>query len=540
MRRSIAVLLVCLAPASAHASPGPDSVVVIANADVPESVALAERYVRERGVPRAQLCLLPLPEADTISLAEYEAGLLEPLRACLEAGGVRARIEAALLIRGVPLRVNIPVGAAEQVVSTAAALSLWDSVMTDGGPVLGQPPGRSADCGASMCLTATWRNPYLRGLAFEPGFEVEDRGVIWRPILVTMLHARTYADAERLLDSALEGEAMAPPSGEYLFMEGRDPARGALDIQYDGVIGQLEARGFTATRVPFEADLTGRTLAAFFTGTATLGETIEGNTYLPGSVVDNLTSFGAVPRNFEETGESQVSIARWVEQGVAGVHGTVAEPLNNCFPSRDLLVSYVDGATLAEAFHGQLPFVYWRNLVLGDPMAAPHALRPELTVEGVTEGARLDGAVTLTVDATDPGARGVASIVAYLDGVEVARADGDRLEHCLAVPEGEDHHLLVVARAAEDPTLARPYQPKGWRSLTFDSAGGATECGVDVDAGPVVDGSISADAGASADGGLSGADAGCSCRVTPRGPRSPIALLALAGLLLLRARDRRR
>ncbi|MFK7989303.1 MAG: hypothetical protein AB8I08_25015 [Sandaracinaceae bacterium] len=95
----------------------------------------------------------------------------------------------------------------------------------------------------------------------------------------------------------------------------------------------------------------------------------------------NLTSFGARPINFRETGESQVSIARWVTAGVAGVHGTVAEPLNNCFPDRELLVRYVDGSTLAEAFHLTMPFVYWRNLVLGDPMAAPFAERPTLTVE---------------------------------------------------------------------------------------------------------------------------------------------------------------
>ena len=534
MRRALGLLSLLL-PSVAFATPGPDSVVVIANADIPESVALAERYARERSVPPNQVCALSLPDADTIDLADYEARLLTPLRACLDDGGARDRIEAALLVRGVPLRVRIPVGDAQQIVSTAAALMLWDSARDDGTPVLGQAPGRDADCGGRSCLAATWPNVYRGGLAFEPGFEQASGGVVWRPILVTLLHARSYADAERLIDSALDAEAMAPPTGEMLFMEGRDPARGVLDVQYDRVIAELETRGFTAARVPFDADLTGRTLAAFFTGTATLGETIEGNTYLPGSLVDNLTSFGAAPRNFEETGESQVSIARWVERGAAGVHGTVAEPLNNCFPSRDLLLAYVDGATLAESFHSRLPFAYWRNVVLGDPMAAPYAQRPVVTVEGVTDGESLEGAAAITVTATDPAGRGVSWIALYLDGVELARADGDRLEHCLVAPAGAGQQLLAVARAAPDDTLARPYQPKGWRALTLDSAGATTECAAP-DAGPPLDAATPPDASVPPDGGSAPPEAGCGCRAAGRPSGSWLALLVIAALVTWRRR----
>lgn len=527
MRRlaSLTCALVIALPSLAFATPGPDSVVVVANANVPESVALAETYAAARDVPDAQVCLLDLPETEDIGLAEFEMMLLEPLRACLDATPtVRDRIESVLLVRGVPLRVNANVGTGTRAVSLAAVLGLWDSVDALGMPVFRQSPGTGSP------FRAVWPNPY-QGFPFESGWEVEIDGNQWKPVLVTMLHARSYEDAEGLLDSALAGEA-SPPDGEWLLMEGRDMARGVLDTQYPSVIASLERRGFTATQVPWDADLTGRTLSAFATGTATIGMTIEGNTYLPGSIVDNLTSFGARPENFRETGEEQqVSISRWVEQGVAGVHGTVAEPLNNCFPNRGFLISYAEGATLAEAYHAAMPYVFWMNLVLGDPMAAPFAMRPTLAVDGLSEGATLDGATPVTVTATDPGGRGIESVALIVDGVEVAREQGDTLSHCLVADAGE-HQALIVARAADDPMGERIWKPKGWESFAITAAAGATECasGEDAGVGPT-DGGVGTDAGPGEP-----TDGGCSCRAGARrdSPAGALALLVLGALVLRR------
>ncbi|MEZ4337809.1 MAG: MYXO-CTERM sorting domain-containing protein [Sandaracinaceae bacterium] len=538
---TLGLLSLVLVVPVARATPGPDTTVVVANANVPESVALAQRYAVERDVPSAQVCLLDVVDEEDVALADYETTVLEPLRACLDATpGVRARIEAAVLIRGIPLRVQIPVGGGMQPVSLAAALQLWDSTLDSGDPVLGQDPGEPGMCGPGVsCYAPAWDNPY-RGFPFEPGWTTDRGGATWRPILVTMLHGRSYEAAEGLLDSALSAEASPPPTGEMLFMEGADAARGRLDAEYDRVIMDLTALGFTATRVPFERDLTGHTLSSFVTGTAGLGMTIEGNTYLPGSIVDNLTSFGAVPQNFRETGESQVSIARWVEQGVAGVHGTVAEPLNGCFPHRRFLVEYVLGATLAEAYLAMMPNVYWRNLVLGDPMAAPYAQRPEVTIEGVSDGEALSGAVAVHLSATDPGMRGIGSIAAFLDGEEVLREASDDAFLCLGADgDGVDRQLLVVARAADDPTEARVWQPKGWVALTLRTSG-VSACPTGEDAGvpPIDDAGAADDGGTGADAGMAPTSDGCACRATPTPARGPAGLLVLA-LLGLAVRARR-
>ncbi|MCC7542983.1 MAG: hypothetical protein IT379_42600, partial [Deltaproteobacteria bacterium] len=346
---------------------------------------------------------------------------------------------------------------------------------------------------------------------------------------------------------------------------------------YDAVIAGLADRGIAdVARVPFDPDLTGRTLSAFFVGTASLGTTIEGNDFAPGALVDNLTSFGAVPQNFAATGESQVSIARWVARGVAGVHGTTDEPLANCFPARRLLLDYVDGGTLAEAYARNMPFVYWQNLVLGDPMAAPYATRPVVRIEGATDGERIVGSRRLEVTATDPDARGPVSIRLWIDGLPVASSEGAPLAHCVAPAADGPVSVLAVAQAADDGTDRGLHRPKGWTSIRLEIAPGDRTCTETTDAGAPIDSGTSApDASASTDAGSvldAGAhdagggardadgrsdaarpadrgDGGCGCRVAPsRGPldgrgreraRSGGLLLALVGSLVLSRAKRR-
>lgn len=544
MGRTAALLAIVAAasmPSMALAVPGPDSVAVLANASVPGSVALAMRYAEARDIPASQVCILAMPSTDDITLAVFESDVLGPLRTCL--GAHEARIEAIVVMRGVPLRVLVPIDGGHNV-SLAAALGTWRSTLMDGTtPLLGTAPGSVQDCGGTPCYAARVASQY-RAEPFRSGFEVTVSGIVHRPVLVTMLHGRTDADAERLIDVALEAESLGGADGEFLLMTGADAARGALDRYNDSIAAQLVARGLDARVVPFDADLTGHDLASFTTGTASLGTTIEGNTYAPGALVDNLTSYGAVPVNFMETGESQVSIARWVSRGAAGVHGTVDEPLNNVFPSRALLVRYVDGATLSEAYLGSMPYAYWLNLVLGDPMLAPYARRPSVVVSGATDGATLASAPNLAIEATPPSGREIASLALYVNGEEVATIAGGSLSHCLAVAPGDLEILAVATTVAGVEGSDRPWPAKGWSMLHVTATATDTTCDAPVDAS--ADGDASAtDAGvrdgSTGDAGASPPPAGgCSCRVGTSRPEGALASLALLlGLVALgRARGR--
>lgn len=533
--------MVVWAPRLAQAVPGPDSVAVVANANLPESVALARLYLEARQIPERQLCLLDLPEDETIDLDTYRARFDGPFFACLEHRGVAERIESVVLARGVPLRVNVPTEAGAQRASLAATLGMGLSTTSTGARFLGQAPGQSVDCGGSPCLAALWRNPYQQG-AFDPGWQSEMQGILHRPLLVTMLHGRSYFDAAKLVASATTAEALGGAQGHFLLMNGADRARGALDIFYAEVLSALEARGFSdSSRVDFDSNLTGLNLAALMVGTANLGQTIESNTWAPGAIVDNLTSFGAVPENFRESGEErQVSIARWVAQGVAGVHGTTDEPLNNCFPNPRLLVAYVDGLTLAESFFRYMPYVNWRNLVLGDPMLAPYADRPQVELRGLNEGEVVPGSVQIEVSATSTGALQRLSL--YVDGVQVEQTAGEDLGLCLAVPEGAEVQVLALAQRADDGSPGSAARSKGWTSVRVVGGPGPSDCSrpeVDAgltDTGVTVDAGVMVDAGPGLDAGEAASEA-AGCQNTAGSEL--VGLWWGAGLLLWRRRRAR-
>jgi hypothetical protein len=542
MRRALVFALpVVLFSSSAVAYPGPDSVAVLASQDSTESVALADAYTKFRAIPARQVCKIPgIPQTDDVSLSDYQTKILAPFEQCLKTNGVHDRIEAVLVTRGMPMRVSVPTTSGSTIVSLAAALNTWESTMqggdAGGAPLLGQDPGTIVNCG-SPCYGAAWLNP-LQSLTtpFQAGYTVTKNGVAWKPLLVTMLHGRSQADAQMLIDSATNAEKNGGAKGTFMFMDSADGAQGArgvLDAQFPSVISQLKTLGFTdAQEVPWNSALTGQTLASFFVGTSSIGTTIEGNTYLPGSLVDNLTSFGAVPQNFATTGESQVSIARWVEKGVGGVHGTVDEPLNNVFPNRTLIVDYVKGATLAEAYFRAFPYVYWKNLVLGDPMLAPYAKRPVVTISGLNDGATQTDATMVTATATDSSGAGIANVTLYVDGQVAATAQGDTVTTCVKVPATPGVQILAVAQTNTGAGGLAKFPPKGWNEIhVTGSTTGNAQC-------PQSGDNDVADAGTDAGEGSETSGGGCSCNESPASSSGFAAIFVALGVFFSRRSSR--
>jgi len=472
-----AVFIVLAGPLESRATPGPDSVAVLANAATATSVALMDEYASRRHIPPTQRCKVSVKPFVDVGLHDFRNKIVLPLVQCLNNGAALDRVEAIVLMRGMPRRVLVKFEGGSLRVSLAAALAIWRSSVAPGEEDIRKwAPGRKVPCGKKngkiqYCWGAKWANPYREG-PFGPSWERKVGPVHWRMWLVTALDGYTDQDVRTLIDSAMNADT-PDLKAEWLMMKGADKARGALDGQYPVVAQQLQGLvPGPVSQVKFKSNLTGKKLMGFVTGTAKLGATIEGNSYAPGAIVDNLTSFGAVPTNFvaPEAGgqQSQVSVSRWVRSGVAGVHGTVSEPLNNCFPSRKFLVDYAGGATLAEAYWKNLPFVYWMNLVIGDPMVAPFARRPTIAIESMDGLATVVGdeiklpatgtvRFKVTADGGDDALEGVA---VYVDGAVAASVTDSTATFEFEVG---NRHVVAVARAAKSDTGAGIWESKGWQ-----------------------------------------------------------------------------
>ncbi len=481
MRLPAVALTVALA-GPAYAGGGPTNVVVLYNADIPDSMETAEHYAEARSVPHDHLCALTgaaLAEA-VVSFDDFVALVRGPLDACLEALPEPDAIDYLVVAKGLPYRVDLPdggyhtsLGAMLQVGHTThattdaelagfSAENMFRRIQNpffphDSSPQPGDYTLSNPTEGAYTA--ATW---WTRRDELPPSFRRTGGAEINRWVMddtlfvVTRLDGFDHEDARALVDRGVAADGTFP-TAELLGMAAADGARGARDPEAEYTSRMLSGAGFNAPWLPEHDDaLAGHDVAAYFTGAAQLRDAIDGQTYVPGAIVDNLTSYGAVPANWfcGETcpeAESQTSIARFVRAGATGVHGTVAEPFNPVFPNAGTLLLYTAGYNLAESFFFNQRWLYWQNLYVGDPLTTPYAERP--TIDGPAALPEGTEGWVLTGDHPD----GVASMTVRVDGVVVAEGEGDVEVDVSDLVEGDVLEVFVTATAAE-ATLDRP----GW------------------------------------------------------------------------------
>lgn len=495
--------MLLLASAVVSAGGGPANVLVLYNQDAPASLALAQDYAGARSVPDGHLCGVPGvdPLATELSFSDADDTIRQSLLGCLDRLPQPDEIDVLVLCKGLPYRVDLGVG----VVSLDALLQVHQ-MEASGGLLAGQDHQGNIAIVAPDFVGGAWgqgdatlENPSMgyymatsslvRAQEWPRGFTRAGAGRYpgwdWSGNLfvVARLDGWTYDDAHALVERGVAADGTFPDA-ELLCMHGADAARGARDPECEFAVRMLQGAGVDgATWLPdHDPQLSGHTLAAMLTGAASLREGIDGNTYVPGAFVDNITSYGAVPQNWVCEGdtcpanESQTSIARWIRAGATVVHGTVAEPYNAVFPNAGLLLLWTQGYSIGESVLYNQKFLYWMNLVAGDPLTAPWADRP---VVQVPDEWPQDGVVQ--VHASHP--HGVAEIRLYVDGVHVADADGDTLSWAVRAQEGDQVQVLAVAVAAN-----APLEPQGWpvdQVLPQPDVQGWTS--IQVQVGPAVD-----------------------------------------------------
>ncbi|MFH2007866.1 MAG: TIGR03790 family protein [bacterium] len=573
---AICLSIVCLSTV-ARAGGGPMNVLVLYNADDASAVAVADYYGAARSLPSGHLCGITGldPSTRSIDFVEYWDTVHSALVACLQALPNPDEIDYLVVIRGLPYRINLPNG--EFYTSLSAMLQIHETARSsDGSPLAGEPQEYTSYYQASItnpewlggfCSAGELQvtNPYsswyatacsiVREADHPPSFRRTMAGQASgydfgeNLFIVTRLDGFDYQDALDLVDRAVLGDSSFP-TAELLCMEGSDAPRAARDPECEFTARHLSMAGFTGTWLsPFDSALSGHEVAAYFTGTAGLRDAIAGNTYVPGAIACNLTSTGAAPTNFFCNGdgsvcpasESQTSIARFVRAGATGAHGTVAEPLNNTFPSAGTLLLYTFGYNLGESYFFNQQFLYWQNLYLGDPLTTPYADRPEVTFSASGVVPRLS---TLTVQATH--VDGVASVRLYLEGVLVADATGGQLDWVVEHDLGAELDLLAVA-VADNGVVDRSGWPVETHAPRPDVQGWQATVLTVVEELPIKDAGVASDADVAADSGSSG-DAspggpepkeGCGCLVG-EGPGLPPAAILFSLLIAWVWRRRRR
>lgn len=353
-------------------------VVILANADDPESRELARRYAQFRGVPADNIVALPLPAGETISWREYAERLHNPLQAELlrrgwlegtamdvvDGAGRRQaavsshRISYLVVCRGVPLAIAHEPGLDEgrrkagirpEFRTNAAAVDSELSLL----PMAERDPAGWVP----NPLFATVPNPR------------------WPPpvIKVARLDAPTLAQAIGLVEGALEAERNGL-RGRAIFDLGGPEAEG--DRWLEDTLTVAQTLGFemeverTGATLPAETDVGGAALYFGWYAPDANGPFVSAEPRLArGAIAMHLHSLSA--RSLRRETDAGWA-APLVAKGAAATVGNVAEPYLQLTHRPDLLLrALARGATLGDAAYEALPALGWMGVLVGDPLYRP-------------------------------------------------------------------------------------------------------------------------------------------------------------------------
>jgi uncharacterized protein (TIGR03790 family) len=428
-------LLVLLGAGALQAGGGPRNVLVVVNEASGESLEIGSHYLRERGIPAANLCRIQTTTDLSTTKAVYQAEIETPIESCIAASPYAGRIDYIVLTRGIPIRANFPGGWA----STAALLQVMDTPLQGNDVALG------------------YGNPYER---HDPpewfSHSKTYNGGSYHLYIVTMLSGYWSEDAISLVDKSVASDRNPPTSnGGIFYLEDGNPAadvrNGELVLAADRI---QTIWGYPAVHLEVSEAATDTVVASHLNSgsySQISRAQIDSNEYPPGAIVDVFESYGLVPANFDPSASpSQRPATWWVTAGATGVHGTVAEPYNVAFPDGYMLEPYLDGYNLGETFYQGIPYLYWMNLVLGDPLAQPWADPPVVFVDDPLDGATVSGDVDISAHAWTPRPEGIWQLEFFAGDVllqTMGAEFGQTVWDTSVLPDGW-HRIEVVAYEA--------------------------------------------------------------------------------------------
>lgn len=433
MKSALFVFCALFLCASAHAL-GPHELLVLANENSVESVALARRYMEWRRIPDCNLVLVDLPaKAVTglaIGLGDFRKHILDPTQKTVVKRGLDRQILAWVYSADFPTRISSTEG-----VSLTGATFLR-----------GQLPE------AEDILKAKYESPLFAGPERTKGtrsasqtFERAARMLGDDMPLPSMMlgftgeRGNTIDEVRAAIWRGVESDATAPTGTVYLVKTGDVRSR-ARDWQYGGAQKELAREGVDA--VVTDVFPSGRKdVMGLMTGSAGVRpETIGG--FLPGAMAEHLTSYAGA---FDKAGQSKMSL--WIKAGATLTAGTVVEPraLYEKFPTARFHFYYAKGCTAIESFFLSLKSPL-QILMLGDPLASPWAVDDRVVIRGMPSGSVQDPfTVSTKLDRTDP-MRFYSYNLWLIDGRVIGKGKEQIMD--VAALEPGPHTLRVVAYSA--------------------------------------------------------------------------------------------
>ncbi len=483
-----------------HAGGGPENLLLVVNPESPDSLAIANAYAALRRIPPSNILFVPWPEEELITGVDaFRERILSPILQGVHDLRLTGQVDYIVYSSGYPYRVNIGPDVTRLLKAEEDRLRAdgknrtpeWPEVLTKAGSLNGltyfSHLVRNRDAAyAGLTVNRYYRHPNWSlqedaTLGFRATFQfdeignrVAENGASY--FLSTLLgftqgRGNTREEVLDYLKRAAEADGTRPEGTIYYARNGDVRSRTRHDLFPDAVakLRELNVRAeIIEGKIPQgKADVQG-----LMAGVSSFNWAAGGSTILPGAICEHLTSWGGGM----DPKCPQTPITEFLRRGAAGSGGAVLEPyaIPAKFPDAMLHVHYAKGCTLAEAFYQSVAGPY-QLLILGDPLCRPWADIPAVEVEGLAEGAAVQGVLKVTATAAFGGDTRADGFEMFVDGrrVAVAGADGALEFDTTGLPDGQ-HELRVVAFEPE------PIRTQGRRIIPFRTANHGREMTVAV------------------------------------------------------------
>lgn len=385
MMRLPAILLcflmgLSLASASPVAIP-PEQVLVLHNSDEPESTKLANYYARVRKIPSGNIVGLPLTTEESLSRADYDRTLRDPLmkvfddkgwwtRAKNAAGTLQpatTKIRVIVCMRGVPYKIE-RIGAEKLQIYPASATA--DEASVD----------------SELCLLGT-EGYSLKGPLPNPYYKRNESILKSNtlPFLIGRIDGPTYALCTKLIDDAREAEKTGLWGTCYLDLALKGGGYDIGDAWIRSIANDNAKRGIPtvieSTKDTYVTNYPMTEAAVYFGWYAhhRNGPLLNPEfRFRRGAVAVHLHSFSA--------NELRKTNKRWcgaiLAKGAAATLGNVYEPFLQTTHNFDIFYRrLLEGYSLVEAAYMSVPAHSWQAVVLGDPLYRPFPATDEPDVE---------------------------------------------------------------------------------------------------------------------------------------------------------------
>ena len=430
----ILLLMLVFVPRSAvQAGGGPESLLLVVNANSDASKTIANHYIRLRKLsPRNVLYLDWQGSTASVTGTEFRDQILKPILEAADQRNLGAQLEYIVYSADFPCRVDFRPEFKDEklpkqfapIASLTGATYLW-TFSRDLQPGMVMPtinwyvPAEVRNNNQSQCKdcsSAPTRAFKARHLWLPSGESTTERDKGQAYFLSTMLgvtieHGNSVAEVIDYLTRASVADA-SHPDGTFYFLENSNVRSKTRHGCYQDIVDQLVAEGAKAQVQKSTGPENNPDTLGIMAGTATFDIDPSKVSIIPGAICEHFTSYGG-----DFSLASQTKLSAWLRAGAAGSSGTVSEPfaIQAKFPLPVMQLHYRRGVSLGEAFYQSITGPY-QLLIVGDALCQPWAKPPKVEVTSLGSGQTVRGTVPITVQVTPQPGTEVELCEIYIDG----------------------------------------------------------------------------------------------------------------------------